>query len=427
MLLPLLLRAQQTEYLSLQEALDQSSEQNAVIATALLEARAAKADRHQTDAVFLPQVSVGYNAMVTNNPLNAFGFLLQQSRVTAADFDPARLNHPKATQNYGASLDVQMPLLNVDLFYQRKGARRQEEAFEHKAQYTRNYVRFEVEKAYTQLQFAYRAKEILELTLQDVEQIHRSVEHFYEQGLLQKSDVLLSEVEVNTIQTALANAQSNISNASEGLHLLMGLEVTEKKGDYLTDPLQEAIAEGLRADFSTQRADLMAMQKGVEASGMMAKSAAMAYLPSINAFGSYQFNDNRAFGFKEDSYLVGINLTWKLFSGNRNRSKHRSMLLQHAKMQRELDLKIDQSRIELNRITRSLADLRYEIRQQQTSVEQAQEAVRILSDRHHEGLVSTTDLLMAQARLSQHRLQLAQTIMNYNITHYYRNLLTTVN
>jgi hypothetical protein len=60
-------------------------------------------------------------------------------------------------------------------------------------------------------------------------------------------------------------------------------------------------------------------------------------------------------------------------------------------------------------------------------VEQATEALRILSDRYKEGLTRTTDLLAAQAQLSQQRLQLAQAVMSYNITTYYLNLLSTAN
>jgi hypothetical protein len=57
-------------------------------------------------------------------------------------------------------------------------------------------------------------------------------------------------------------------------------------------------------------------------------------------------------------------------------------------------------------------------------VEQANEALRILSNRHREGLASTTDLLMAQAQFSQQKLMLSQSIMSYNITEAYLNFLS---
>ena len=69
--------------------------------------------------------------------------------------------------------------------------------------------------------------------------------------------------------------------------------------------------------------------------------------------------------------------------------------------------------------------MQIEIKKHDTSVAQATEALRILNNRFKEGLVSTTDLLTAQAQLSQQRIALAQAIMSYNITKYYTELLTS--
>ena len=425
MMIPSLIMSQEGNHLTIGQAIEISSKQNLTIHSAELDHHIAKADRHQTDAIFLPQVSLGYNAMVTNNPLNAFGFLLQQSRVEASDFDPSRLNYPGASQNYAASIDVQMPLFNLDLIYARKGARLQEEVYRNKAQYTKNYVRFEVQKAYTQLQFAYRSRNILRETLKDVQTIHQSVSNFYDQGLVQKSDVLNAQVQVNTIQTALAKAESAIQTASDGLKIMMGMKTEGEV--FTTDSLLQNMSQTSPGVLMLDRPDILAMQNAYDATRMMSKSSAMLFVPSINAFGSYQFNDSKIFRFKEDSYLMGISLNWKIFSGNSNRSKYRSATLKRDKMQNELKLYIDKSRMEVDKTNRDLSVMQTEINKQELSVLQAAEALRILSDRFAEGLASTTDLLQSQAQYSQQQLMLAQSVMTYNVTSYYKELITTVN
>lgn len=425
MMIPSLVKSQQGTHLTIGQAIEISSKQNLTVQSAELDHHIARADRHQTDAIFLPQISLGYNAMVTNNPLNAFGFLLQQSAVEAADFDPARLNHPGASQNYAASIDVQMPLFNLDLIYARKGARLQEEVYRNKAQYTKNYVRFEVQKAYTQLQFAYRSRNILRETLQDVQAIHQSVSNFYDQGLVHKSDVLNAQVQVNTIQTALARAESAIQTASDGLKIMMGMKTEGEV--FTTDSLSQNLTQTSPGVLLLDRPDILAMQNAYDATRMMSKSSAMLFVPSINAFGTYQFNDSKIFHFKEDSYLMGISLNWKIFSGNSNRSKYRSATLKRDKMQNELQLYIDKSRMEVEKTNRDLTVMQTEIDKQELSVLQAAEALRILSDRFAEGLASTTDLLQSQAQYSQQQLMLAQSVMSYNVTSYYKELLTTVN
>lgn len=417
--------AQQGTYVSIDEATATAAKNNANVQISELERKISNANYHETDAVFLPQISVGYTAITTNNPMNAFGFLLNQRTVTSQDFDPAKLNHPSASQNYSADLNVKLPLVNADMFYARKGAKYQEEVYKNKAKYTQNRITFEVKKAYTQLQFSYQAQEILQSTLKDVTRIYESVNNFYNQGLVQKSDVLNAQVQVNTVESALIKASSSVKNASDGLRLLMG---ANKEGNtYQTDSLTQQQFQSDGQSFSTLRPDVVAMQKAFDASRMMVKSSNMSFLPRINAFGSYNLNDSKAFGFDADSYLIGINMSWDIFSGNRNRSKLKASILQRNKIQEELNLYVDQSRLEYDKTLRDLQDLEVEISKQKASVEQATEALRILSDRYKEGLTRTTDLLAAQAQLSQQQLLLAQAVMSYNITTYYLNLLSTAN
>lgn len=417
--------AQRKSYISIDQAIETAAQNNANVQISELEHKISKADFHQTDAVFLPQVSVGYTAVTSNNALNAFGFLLQQRSVTSQDFDPAKLNHPGATQNYGADISVKMPLINPDMIFARKGAKLQSEVYKYKKQYTKDMIEFEVKKAYTQLQFAYQAQQILSSTLNDVKQIYQSVNNFYNQGLVQKSDVLNAQVQVNTVESALTKAESNVSNASDGLRLLMGAET--EGNIYETDSLTQQLVTYDNQGFSTLRSDVMAMQKAVDASSMMVKSSAMSFVPKINAFGTYSLSDSKAFGFNQNSYLLGINLSWNIFSGNQSRSKLRSSIFQRNKMREEYKLYVDKNQMEFDKTKRDLQDLQVEINKQKTSVAQADEALRILSNRYAEGLTRTSDLLMAQAQLSQQKLQLAQAIMSYNITLYYLNLQTTMN
>jgi outer membrane protein TolC len=80
--------------------------------------------------------------------------------------------------------------------------------------------------------------------------------------------------------------------------------------------------------------------------------------------------------------------------------------------------------MELESNLRELQNLTFDIKKCEASVDQAAEAFRIMNNRYKEGLVSTTDLLTSQAQLSQQRLLLAQSVMNYNITLSYHNFLT---
>lgn len=413
------LKAQEIKHISMNEAVSIAIQNNHHVKTAEIDRKISHANYKQTDAVFLPQIELGYTALSTNNPLNAFGFLLQQESVTEMDFNPVNLNHPGASQDYVATIEAKLPLLNMDRIYARKGAKAQEKVYQYKVQRTKEHIEFEVKKAYIQLQFSYQAHRILKESLLDVIQIYESVNNFYNQGLIQKSDVLNAKVHVNTVESALAKAESNIYNASDGLCLLMG----NPPHLYSTDSLSQKEITTPASSLLTSRSDIMALYKALDASEMMIKSSQMAYLPRINAFGTYAFHDSKPLGFNADSYLIGLNISWSLFSGNQNRSKLKSSQLQRDRVQEELNHQVQQSQLEIDKTRRQLQDLQIEIDKEETSVEQAGEALRILTNRHREGLVSTTDLLMSQAQLAQQQLLLAQAIMSYNITQAYWDFL----
>lgn len=413
--------AQEVKYLSVKEAISAAVEHNSTIKMAELDRKVSHAQYRQTDAIFLPQIELGYTALSTNNPLNAFGFLLQQQTVTAMDFDPDKLNNPGSSHDFSAKVEAKLPLFNMDMIFARQGAKAQEQIYGYKLQRTKEYIEFEVQKAYAQLQFSYAAQHILEGSLSDVKQIYQSVNNFLAQGLVQKSDLLNAEVQVNTIESALAKAKSNIFNASDGLQLLMGESLENTV--FHVDSLMQTTTLNEQQVISTTRADLMALDKAINATHQMVKSSRMAFVPRINAFGTYQLNDDKPFKFRGDSYLVGINMSWTIFSGNKNRSQIRSFQFQKNKMQEEYDLHLKQGQMEMDKTRRELSDLQLEINKQRASVNQAEEALRIMTNRHQEGLVSTTDLLMSQAQYAQQKLQLAQAVMSYNITQAYSAFL----
>ena len=106
---------QEMTHLKLQDALGFAFNQNHESILASLEQESSAAKFHQTNAVFLPLVNLSYTAFTTNNPLNAFGFKLQQQSITQTDFDPRLLNNPSATQNFMAKAEVNQPLINMDM------------------------------------------------------------------------------------------------------------------------------------------------------------------------------------------------------------------------------------------------------------------------------------------------------------------------
>ena len=73
---------QKTEFLSLKEAVNAVTANNSAVQSARIDEAIAQEKYKQTNAGFLPQINFSYSALTTNNPLNVFGFKLQQRTVT---------------------------------------------------------------------------------------------------------------------------------------------------------------------------------------------------------------------------------------------------------------------------------------------------------------------------------------------------------
>lgn len=412
--------------ITLEVAITEALQNNTSIQVSQTDEKIAQANFRQTNAVFLPQIGVSYTAMTSNNPLNVFGFKLQQQSVTANDFNPALLNNPSATQNYMTRADVQMPLLNMDMLYQRKAAQKQIEMYHLKAERTKEYVTFEVENAYLQLQLSYEAVIVLEEAYKSAKATYEFTDNRFQKGLLQKSDQLNSKIQLTTVERNLSEAKSNVQNASDYLGVLMGKNLGTI---YSIEKMPYASVASIDSinDVPAGRADFQAMEKAIEATDYASKSGSMSYLPKLNAFGAYQLNDSEALGFGSDSYLAGVQLSWDIFKGTKTKYSIDSKRLEREKLRQQLDEQKDKSRIELAKNYRQLADTQLAIQQQQTAVEQAEEASRILQNRYQQGLVNTMDVLMADTQLAQQKLNLSQAIFKHHITRAYIAFLTSSN
>ncbi|MBA4145604.1 MAG: TolC family protein [Cytophaga sp.] len=417
------LMAQHVVPLSLDDALTAAWKNNKEIVMALLEEESAEASFRQTHSVFLPQIKVSYTAMSTNNPLNAFGFKLQQQTITQADFNPALLNNPSGTQNFMTKAEWQQPVLNIDRLYMRKAANEQRAVYSYKAKRTKEFLTFEVRKAYAQLQLAYQGRNVLEEAVQTINAIYTVSRNRFEKGLLQKSDVLHVQVLVATTETQLAQAKSNVQNASDNIGLLMGA-ITGVI--YEVDKTSGVVSmENDATEVPATRADFLAMQSAVAAQDLMINSGKMSYLPKLNGFAEYLINDKNAFGFGSSSYLAGAQLSWTLFNGMTTQNKIEQQRIEQKKTVEQLnDLKA-RSQLELNKTLREEHDARLALQQYETAVTQATEALRILQNRYQQGLAATHDLLQSQTLLSQQKLNYAQAVFNINTTNAYLQFLTS--
>ncbi|WP_310992189.1 TolC family protein [Aequorivita marina] len=421
-LLPAMVFAQQTVPITKAEVLEKVSTQNNQLKIGEQEVLSARGDYNQTNAVFLPNITASHSGMATTNPLMAFGFKLNQEIVTQADFNPNKLNDPSQIEMFATKVEVQQPIINLDGIFQRKAAKAKLNATQFQLTRKGDYIALETEKAYMQLQLAYKSETVLETALEAANENLRLANNSFKQGYLQQSDVLAVKVRVTEVENQLQYAKSNIINASEYLAVLMNEAVS---GVFKpVDSLKISSELNTSTNLPEARADIQAMEFATEAYKQNYKADKMTFLPRLNAFGSYEMYDDQIFQADARGYLFGAALTWDIFQGSKRFGKTQKSKAEFNKASLELDQYKSESQLQLNKAKRMFLDAQNNLKLTELALEQSKEALRIRTNRFKEGLEKTTDLLMAETQFSQKQLEYYNTVFQHNYALAYLEFLT---
>ncbi|CAM4273106.1 TolC family protein [Zobellia nedashkovskayae] len=415
-------QAQETILISKAEVIAKANENNNTLKMAEQDVLVALGDYKQTNATLLPNIGISHTGIATTNPLMAFGSKLNQSILTSGDFAPDLLNNPSQIEDFATRVEVQQPLINFDGIFQRKAAKSKYNATRFQSERTQEYMSLEIDKAYMQLQLAYKTVAVLEKAKEAAVENKRIADNSFKQGYLQKSDVLAVQVRVGEIENQLQYAKSNIENASNYLSVLM--DDTTYAILQPTDSLTVTVNDLGQQEFSENRADIQAMTSASEAYRQMNKADKMSFLPRLNAFGTYELHDDEIFQGASNGYLFGAELKWNILEGGKRFGKAQKSKAEYEKSKIQLEQYTAESQVELNRAKRSLQDAKNNLELTALALEQSKESLRIRTNRFQQGLEKTTDLLMAETQYAQKQLEYYSTIFQHNYALAYVQFLT---
>lgn len=382
-----------------------------------------RADYRQSNAVFLPNITLSHTGYTTTNPLMAFGSKLNQEIISQSDFNPDLLNNPERITNFATKLEVQQPLLNIDGVLQRQAAKNKMEAVQLQGQRTKDYMVLKVEESYMQLQLAYKAINVLEKAYETALANKKMADDSFKQGYLQKADVLAVEVRVTDIQNQLLYAKSNVKNASDYLQFLM-----DEDNKTILIPSDDLIAttslNEIESSLPKNRTDIQAMELATKAYKKAHQADNMAFLPRLNAFGSYELYDDKMFQADAKGYLIGAQLSWNILDGSKRIGKSQKSKAEYDKAELHYRQYISKSQMELEKAQRMFSDVENKLKLTKLAMQQSEESLRIRTNRFAQGLEKATELLQSETLYSQKQLEYLQTVYEYNYTLAYLQFLT---
>ncbi len=410
--------------LSVAEALVRAQEQNYTVRLAEADRQIARAGVHQSRAVFLPRLSVSETATATTDPLNAFGFKLRQEVVTQADFAPVVLNDPGRVENFGMQVLVQQPVLNPADLFERRAAQSRLSASTYALERTGHLVAFQVQQAYFGLALTRRRVETLDDALAAARVTLDQTQRFFDEGLITRADLLAARVRLLELESQHTDVRNAVQETADRLRYLIGLD--DEVALVLTDSLEapEQVVDAVETEqVNENRSDMRALRRQIDAARQTVGARRMAFVPSLNLFGSYDWNDSALLGTSGQGWTVGATLRWNPFQGFEQTGALQQAQAELRRATLAYEDQMRQNRVELAAARRSLAVARERLGLTRTAVEQAEENLRIRADRYAQGLEQTTDVLGAEVALANARLSYLQTLYGYSLSAFRLELL----
>jgi len=363
----------------------------------------------------LPTVRFEAGYVRTTDPINAFGTRLRERAITAADFDPARLNYPAPITDYQGGIVLEQPIFNADAWAGRHAALEGAAAGRASEEWTRLSTRVEVIRAYYGAVLAAERARTLRAAALAAHAHEREAAAMARHGVVTASDALLASVRAGAVDADLAEATGNLATARAQLAVTIGDATPGGASvpDALpsADRIRAAVAQdtaNVTPDAVRRRADVRAATRSLDAAQTDALRARTTYLPRINAVGRYDWNSPERPYAGERSWTVGLMATWTPFAGGSQLADVAASRARATSARAQAEGAAANARLQLSATRTALVVALERLAIAEQGAAQSATAHRIVARKYGGGLATIAELLDAQATETQSALALSQ-------------------
>jgi outer membrane protein len=404
--------------LTLSDAIAAALKYNPQISAARSSVEVASSQATVARSPLLPQVYLSETFNHTNSPLWSFGTKLNQGVIESADFNPDALNNPDAINNFNTALT--MSWMVYDGGGSRIGWQQAQQAVavsEMGLTRAQQQVVAQAARAYVGLLLAAENEGVVVQSLETAKAQFKLVQDRFRSGVSVKSDVLRAQVRIADLEQQRLAARSQVQVAQAMLYAVMG----QPDGGTLNPltPFRRCIEPDgeLQAwiDIALERRpDLRQVGLQETIAEKEITRARAGHFPSVALQGSYELN-TEDFSDTKDNYTVGAVVRLNLYSGRRITSQAAAAAAAAAKlkaMRRSAELGVQ---VETQRAFYQLQSTWESIAVARQAVDQAEEGLRIVSNRYGSGLLTIVDLLDAQVALQQAHTRHFKSLHDYKV------------
>ena len=385
------------ETVTLEDAIARALQRSARIAE--LDARRAGAEAAETgaDAARMPEVTLlaGY---ARTNHVEEFGI--------AIPGQPLRLIYPDLPDNVRSRLDLQWPIYTGGRTAALEAAARAEKnAVAADLDALRADLRLEVTRAFWAAVTARETERVVSRAVQRMDAHVADLRVRLDQGLIPPNEVTAAEAQRSRQQLLAIEARNQRLVSDADLRRLIG-----GSGDLAPAADLSGPASPQETAAGAQRAELRGLQQRLEAAESREQGIRGTSKPQVAAVAGFDYAIPNTKIFPraarwEDSWDVGINLSWTLWDGGRRKAEQaeaaaatRAVQARITELERQITFEVQQRELELDS-SRAAIDTAEE------GVRSALETQRVLGERYRAGVATSTDVLDAEIALLQAELE----------------------
>jgi outer membrane protein len=407
------------ETLTIGQAVETAIKKNPGLRAADAQVEAADAGLTRSTSAFLPKVNISETWSRSDNPLMVLGTKLNQEILTPADFNPSVINNPEPLSNYNTRLSVVQPIFNGGKEYLgREQAKLAKDASIQDRERARQETVYNVIKAYYGVLLA---KEYNRVALQSLETSEANVklaEARYKAGAVLQSDLLRAKVQYAEVKEMVTRSDNGIRLAAAGLNFAMG--VPQSSEFEIAGALEQqelgADVDAVVGDALNKRPDLMAMDLNRKNAEKSVRQANTDYLPSLNLMGQADWNSDRFAGDNAKSWTVMAVLQWNIFDGLATRSRVKEAVATSSRMKSLEEQTRESVQLQARQAFYNVKASLDRIAATASSVQEAEEGLRIVQKRYETGMTTFVDVLGAESALIRARTNALQALYDNNIS-----------
>jgi outer membrane protein TolC len=389
--------------ITLQQAVEIALQSNPIIEAADAGSLQAEAGIGQARSRLFPRVQFSESLMRSNNPVFAFGSLLNQRQFGENNFEVSRLNHPEAINNFQSRLSVEQLLFDSRRTkHAIQAARLRHDISEQEKQSSEADVILAVVRNYFGLVLAGENLSLTRESLRTAQADLKRAQDMFDTGMTTEADVLSVRVHLAAVEEEGIRAENALHVAHAALNDALGvpLERAYEAATPLTPPLGSAenieVYEQKAVEAHPELRQAGMHQELAQAEVSLARTG---YWPEIVAQGILESDRQRIASRGGGNWLAGVSLRWNLWDGSETRS--RVAAARYGKARADALGRQAHSTVQLE-IRRAYFDLQSAAKRvavAAASVSHAAESHRIVQNRYQAGLTTVTELIRSQTAL----------------------------